>query len=574
MRACSSSLLVVCCVVVLAACGGDDDKPSTGGRGNTNVTALRGAIKSTDGKALSGVKVTAGGVTARSSSDGRYDLRAPAGKAQVRFELDGYISGFRSATLLDKRPTQLDIALLPLADAVKIDASAGGMVEGKRGARVMVPAGAFVDGDGKPASGMVDVYLTPLDPGIADERAAAPSFLAESDGQTAPLESFGMLDISARMGDTDLDVASGKELELAIPIATGATAEPTIDLWSFNEQRGLWVSEGEATYDEASKTYKAKAKHMSMWNADKVYLATCICGVVKDEDGKALPGARIQAHGVSYLGTSESNATDDGKFCIAVRKDSDVDVAAYHSSTGGQSRRIESGDEDTMVPPKPGDPRCADAGSWMVKRDVFVASDGTTTTCGSGGNPFASGCAADLGAVFAECYRPEGACTTKFQGTEITTRYANGVYTESSGTGSKYYSADGKLCMTASFDLSSSADDDIEIKYTLPDKRVYTMTVGEGGGGDYVIECPDGSETRITTAQQQALQACTDPSMQSGSAQSDACTIEGLPTIDAGIGICTSNSDCSSGTICCDIPMSTVKFCFDNDTCKLVQSQQ
>src|SRR5262245_34556277 len=189
-----ASLIFLSCVL-LAACSGDDEgKPSPGGGGSDNddVTALRGAIKSVAGEPLSGVKVRGGGSSATSGADGRYELRASAGEeTPISFELDGYVSGFRSATLLLKRPTQLDIALLPLGEAVQIDAAAGGMAEGKRGARVMVPAGAFVDGEGKPVSGMVDVYVTPLDPGMKSERAAAPTLLAENDGDKAPLESFG-----------------------------------------------------------------------------------------------------------------------------------------------------------------------------------------------------------------------------------------------------------------------------------------------------------------------------------------------------------------------------------------------
>ena len=565
--------LILLSGLLLAACSGDDEgKPASGG-GNDDVTALRGMIKSVGGGALEGVKVSAGKVSARSGPDGRYELRAAAGEARISFELEGYVSGFRSATLLSKRPTQLDVSLLQLGDAVQIDAAKGGMAEGKRGARVMVPAGAFVDGDGKAVSGMVDVYVTPLDPGMAAERAAAPTLLAENDGETAPLESFGMLDVTARASGEKLNVASGKELEIAIPVATGATPEPTIDLWSFDEARGLWVSEGEATYDEASKSYVAKAKHMSLWNADKVYLATCICGVVKDSDGKSLPGARVEASGASYVGSSETNTDENGKFCVPVRKDSDVEVAAYHASTGGQSRRIHSGDEDTTVPPKAGDPRCQDVGSWMVKRDVFVSSDGSETTCGSVDNPFASGCAAGLGKVFSDCYRPSGKCTISYKGTNVTTRFANGGYSESTGTGAKYYSEDGKLCLTASFELASS-EDDITITYTLPDGDVYKMSVGSGGTGDYVIECPNGSETRVTPAQQQALEACTSPGMQSGGEQAEACTIENAPMLDGGIGgTCKKDSDCTGGTKCCVIPMSSINFCFDEQTCKLVQQQ-
>ena len=44
----------------------------------------------------------------------------------------------------------------------------------RRGAQVVVPAGALVGPDGQPVAGMVEVHLTPIDPSVAAQLAGAP----------------------------------------------------------------------------------------------------------------------------------------------------------------------------------------------------------------------------------------------------------------------------------------------------------------------------------------------------------------------------------------------------------------
>ena len=569
----SLSLVAVSCWIAFSfGCDSDDppkddDGPSGGG---TKVTALRGTVTRAGGGPLADVKVSAGSVTATTDASGRYELKAGAGKTRVSFELDGYVGGFRSPTLLNGSPTQLDIALLKLAEPMPFDASSGGRAMGARGAAVQAPAGAFVDGTGAVVSGMVDLYLTPLDVGSEAERAAAPEFVTERDGSPELLESMGMLDIQVRKGDEQLSVASGKALELSIPVPADAEPQATMDLWSFDEEKSLWVHEGEATYDEATRTYVGSAKHMSLWNVDQVYTATCVCGVVREEGEEPLPGARIEANGVSYFGTTAAQSDGEGKFCIAVRKDSEVDIAAYHASGGGQSRRVESGSNDTMVPPRVGASGCLDAGTWTVKKDVFTGSSGEMTSCGDVGNPFEDSCAADLGRVFGGCYNPMGECTIAFSGGTTVIKYENGSRSEGGLTDNKFYSSDGKLCATSTYDLTS--DESISITYMIPNKGNFTMTVGAGGTGDYVIKCPGGRETRITAEEQQALQACSAPGMTGG--DMSQCKIEGTPSVDGGVGIpssCEDNSDCESGTVCCEIPNGTINFCFDENTCNLIK---
>ncbi len=555
-------------VVLSAACSSSSDTATGGVPADQAVTALRGTLKGTSGQALSGVTVTAGGVSATSNAQGRFELLAPAGNAVVRFVKAGYVDGFRSVSLIKGRPTQLDVALLALAPPVPIDAVAGGTVNGSRSAGVIIPANAFVDASGKAVTGMVDVYLTPLDPGVPAERDAAPGFVAESAGTASMLESFGMADITVKQGETKLSVGSGKELELRIPApAALAQPEPTIPLWSFDENKGVWVPEGTGTYEASSKTYVGKAKHMSIWNVDKAYLATCVCGLVKEKGNGPLPGARIDANGVSYFGTSSANAELDGKFCIAVRKDSDVSVTAYHKSGGGQARTVKSGNADTKIPAEIGDARCIDVGVWEVERDVFVDSSGKKVACGEIGNPFAGGCAEAFGTAMGGCFKPEGTCVAKVEAGGATTRYSNGAYVQSSAGESKYFSSTGQLCATSTFDLSgASAGGSFTIRYTLPDGRVFTMIIADEGRGDMVITCPGGAETRVTPDQRAALEACSG----GGGDASQECTTEGLP--DAGSGVptvCVDDTTCN-GNVCCAIPDSSEKLCLPAATCNAI----
>jgi hypothetical protein len=548
-------------LVVSAACSTSESRP--GLPADQAVTALRGTIKGTDGKPISGVAVKAGAVTATSNAEGKYDLKIPTGDAIARFSKDGFVDGIRAVSVVDGRPTQVDVTLLAQAPPVVLDSTAGGTVNGGRGARVIAPAGAFVDGAGKAVTGPVNVYLTPLDPSVAAERASAPGFLAQQGGTPGMLESFGMVDITVKQGDQRLNVAAGKELELRIPAPAGAaTPAATMPLWSFDESKGVWVDEGTATYDPATKTYVGKAKHMSLWNCDQVLTATCICGLVKEKSGAVLPGARIEGSGIDYFGTSTANANNDGKFCLAVRKDSEISLAAYHRSGGGTVRNVRSGSADTNVPPQMGDARCVDVGVWEVERDVFVTAGGTAVSCGNVPNPFANSCATELGSVFGGCYKPEGSCTTSFGATGATVRFANGAYYTSDGAGGKYYSSTGQLCATATFEGGADGGA-MTMRYTLPNNRVFTMTIADGGKGDMVIGCPDGGQVRVTPEQRQALEACSQNQSDGGGAAS--CTNQGFD--GGGVpGTCTSDTQCN-GQVCCTIPNSTTRVCLTRESC-------
>jgi hypothetical protein len=523
-------------VLLLAACESRDPAPA-----RERVTALRGTIEDTSGAPLAGVRVSASGVSASSRADGQYDLRVAAGPQVVRFERDGLVDVVVPIDVIALSPTQRDVTMLTMASAVPLDATLGGTVTGDRGTSLLAPAGAFVDSAGVAVDGMVSVHLTPVDPSDTRElRAASGDFTAGAGASRIALESLGMLDVTVRQGTETLEVAAGSELEIRIPVAAGAgVPDATMQLWSIDEASGLWVDEGIATYDAASGTYVARTHHMSMWNVDKPLLATCVCGRVLEIGAGPLPGARITADGVDYFGSSQATTDDEGRFCVAVRKDSEIAIAAYHASGGGESRRVQSGSGDTAVPAVLGDARCLDVGEWNVERDIFRSAAGTLR-CEDVEDPFSANCAGDLWRAF-DCFDATGPCTAGPSG--IT--YENGSRTVVSFTETtvetEMFSPTGALCATTRADITGTGGD-FTIEYTIAaTSDTYLMTIPEDATGDTSIECPGGERVVITPEQRQAMEACF-----GGDSGGSMCTSVALGSP------CTDDPECAAaGAICC-----------------------
>ena len=195
-------LVVLVCAV--AGCSSDDTRsnddtdasePPAGESDLPEKTAILGRVVDIDGSGIAGVTVSGGEAEAASASDGAFELEAePGTDVVVTLDRQGYLRGIKRVDVLDGTPTALEVVLVEEVAAVELDADAGGTVQGDRGAALVAPPGAFVDKDGNPVSGTVDVHLTPLDPAIAAELAAYPGDLRArtEDGSAAQLETFGV----------------------------------------------------------------------------------------------------------------------------------------------------------------------------------------------------------------------------------------------------------------------------------------------------------------------------------------------------------------------------------------------
>jgi hypothetical protein len=355
-------------VILMPACVSVDFSGG-GGKAVEKLAVLRGVVTSVNGDPLEDVEVEAGKASDATTGKGRYELEVTASEKQVRFALDGYVNGFRSPALDKDIPTQLDVILLPRAESVPLDAAEGGIAAVQPGASVHVPADAFVDDSGKAVTGTVDVYVSPFDPSDANARAAAPELVTEVGGERQLLESLGMVDIRVRQDDEALDLESGKALELSIPLPDDSEPEAAIGFWSFDESKSLWVKAGKAKFDAGTNAYVGSAEHVGLWSVGQLISATCICGLAEQSGAGALARTRIEARGVSYFGSSSAQSGGDGRFCVAVGKDSDIEVVAYDASNGVESKQVRSKSAETSVPPRASDARCTDVGTWRVAKD-------------------------------------------------------------------------------------------------------------------------------------------------------------------------------------------------------------
>ena len=584
--------------LALAFVGCDDDGGGRGG-GVQEVTVLFGSVTDASGAALAGVRVQGGGASTVTGADGTYQLDAPAiSEVTIRFVREGYLAAVRTTPVLELRPTALSVQLTPEAPAQPIDAEMGGEVEGARGARVAVPAGAFVSGDGASIGGMVEVHLTPLDPGKPGEiNGTAGRFQGRMGGSTVVIESFGMVEITVRQDGEALQVADGMALNIAIPAPEGMDAPPErAPLWSLDEATNEWVMEGEAVLDPDTGLYEAEIGHMSSWNVDKAVEATCITGTVETPDGDPLPGARITASGVDYFGTTTASSIEDGRFYVVVRKESTVTVTAAHRQGGGQQRTVMSGSAPTAVPPRPGIDECLEVGTWVVERGVVrieeAGGDSREIDCRDvGPNPFAGTCAAGFFDVFT-CWAPAGRCDLRgdfVNNDSFEIVYDNGSRAtltitdrDTGAFDATYYGPAGQVCATG----ERGADEIFWItvngqRYGIPDRE-------DEGDNDLEMICPDGERASFSQAEVDAIQACGVGG--GGGDSSQRCTINGMeqpaPNPDPGPtpgapeqgelnSQCGEVGPCNSGLQCCMIEgfPAGMGICLDPMTCQAAMNR-
>ncbi|MEM7436099.1 MAG: choice-of-anchor J domain-containing protein [Myxococcota bacterium] len=350
----------------------------TGGTGGTggvpnNVlgTGLFGTVQDGSGRPIERATIEVAGGRATTNNNGAFVIATNVtGDAIAKFQANGYLPTVRRVTIVDGSPTAAHVILKHRAAAQQLMADAGGTIEGARNAAVTIEPGDLSSSKQTSATGMVDVYVTPVDPSDGDEIQA---LTASFDDGVDLLESFGMVDVTIMQGANELDVAEGETLEIRIPAptdATGGDLPDSMPLWSLDEETGRWVEEGTLTLNRTNDTYVGEVEHLSAWNADVRATATCMTGIAIDQAGDPVPGAAINTTGVDYRGSSVATTGDDGRFYVAVRKDSRVLVSVVHAAGGGEAREEDSTGEDTTLPPTPGDSRCLDIGTFTIEREM------------------------------------------------------------------------------------------------------------------------------------------------------------------------------------------------------------
>lgn len=213
--------------------------------------------------------------------------------------------------------------------------------------RISLPENAFVDSQGVAYSGEVTAAITNID--ASSDPAIMPGYYLAIDPQTQEemvFESFGALNASFRdTNNNPLQLANNTKAQIRIPLATrGVNPPATIPLIHFNEQTGIWDVKGEAQLktDEQNRPYYAgEVSHFSTWNADYLFESVTISGCALDDDTQTpIPGVRLVADGVNYIGRSVAYTNAAGEFSIAVRPNSEVLLSIRDADGQSNTKRV------------------------------------------------------------------------------------------------------------------------------------------------------------------------------------------------------------------------------------------
>lgn len=285
----------------LGACRKDIDDITDGGDPVTFVrSSFYGQVTGAQNQALSGVTVSMGAATVTTDENGYFFLKeAPVDSrgAILRFTAPGYFDLVRTVLPQANRATPVEAQLSPRTLSGTVSGMQGGTV-GFSGVEITFPAQGFVLANGQSYTGQVQVFGTFLDPSRPDMRRRMPGNLSaiRADGRRAVLATFGMIgvELSTPAGER-LQLATGSSATIRVPLTPEfrAAAPSTIPLWHFDEQKGRWIEEGQASLDGSA--YVGQVSHFSFWNLDIPFQAVILKGRVLAEGGSPVIHASVRA---------------------------------------------------------------------------------------------------------------------------------------------------------------------------------------------------------------------------------------------------------------------------------------
>ncbi|HPI90903.1 MAG TPA: hypothetical protein PK859_16485 [Spirochaetota bacterium] len=564
-----TAFLLIAAVSIMNACTGDKDSSSD----NPSKSELTGVVLDLEDDAIGDVNIACGGLSATSADDGTFSLiLAIEPDHLITFTRNGYVDTIKKVDIKQNRQNTVTVRMAPEAIPLKLNALLGGTVNGERNASLTAGAGVFVDSSGTPVTGEVDVYLTPLDPSIQNEALAYPGQLSALDlnGHEVRLETYGIMDVTVRLGGEKLQIAEGSSVDISLPAPSGIDTRPdTINMWYFDMENCIWVQhDNDGTYDPGTGTYAATISHLSWENCDDPSTPTCIHGKVVDSSGNGVGGAYMTAQIYNDLGMSGGiysyRHTDlYGNYCMTIEQDERALLTIYYNET--ITTRVVTGG---MIVSSNDGADCAEESCKHIRSIEIGTPDpgeNAEADCDIGSyddNPFWGTCAQALGEFYG-CFSPEGGCSfvidPGFLGGmpsyEMT--FDNGARIESDyniftgGLDFEYYGPMGTLCGTVAYNESGA------MTYRFADNEEIVIRITESGAME--IECPGGFTFTMDAAQEDALIGCTG---QSGNSDSGvACEAEEGSFLSE----CAFDTECNEGYECCGL--TGEKMCLSSSMC-------
>lgn len=314
---------------------------------------VEGSVTDTEGNPLSGVNISSGETQTVTNDMGLFTFERIAsanGRFRFTFEKNGYFTVTRSGLFQDK--LSLQIVMQSKNDGATNTTSTTFTPTEENtlkadGMEVAIPASSLVTTDGKDYSGTVKadmLYLSPDNENFTTMMPGGDMAAVRMDESNVTLISYGMVEVSlsdASGNSLQLKEGSKSEMTFPIPESMKNNPPPTIPLWYFNEEAGVWVEEGTATLK--GDVYVGSVSHFSWHNLDVPEDRVTIKGRVTDCQNRPIPRTLVTVDQTSALTNS------DGSYWVYVPANTPVTVTVKSEDYNFYSPEV-----SVSVPGQPG----------------------------------------------------------------------------------------------------------------------------------------------------------------------------------------------------------------------------
>jgi len=146
--------------------------------------------------------------------------------------------------------------------------------------KLILAANSFVDANGNPVTGDIEVTITPVDVRAVDNAFLGGAQALTTSGEPVALISTGMADYQFSQSGSAVSLAKGAEavIEMDLVVATGDDGRvfaegDTIEMWWFDTVTGFWIEDGVGSVElsdtsETGLKLVATVDHFTTWNWD------------------------------------------------------------------------------------------------------------------------------------------------------------------------------------------------------------------------------------------------------------------------------------------------------------------
>ena len=241
---------------------------------NPDNSDIFGVVTNNANEPISEALVSYRGNTVLTDEDGVYrfnDVEVGPQHNALKIEKEGYFESSRTFRTATSGVLYQSTVLQEQNFNFSFQSNAPGLVEDNR-VSIRIPANSImVEESGASYTGEVLVAMSPIDPTVDRLAENMPGDLSaiEDDNTIATLQTFGMVYVEMQSPTgVKLQIAENQNVEMSYVISDDflSKAPETIDMWSFDFDRGVWVKEGQATLN--GNRYTGLVNHFSCWNYD------------------------------------------------------------------------------------------------------------------------------------------------------------------------------------------------------------------------------------------------------------------------------------------------------------------